>query len=147
MLGPLRLLLPALAPSWNFFDVIAPSPRIEYALSATEADERLEWREFRPRPEKVGPGHMLARLAFNARWNETLFVVSCAERLVDHPTDHSQTEILSRIARDLARFQPDALAGRWLRFRLVFIRRDQDILVSEIRFVSAPVRPLEARSS
>lgn len=145
MLGPVRLLLPALAPSWNFFDIIAPSPRIEYALSATETEEDLEWREFRPRPERLGLGRMLARLVFNARWNETLFLVSCAERLVDHPTAHSETEILSRIAGDLARSQPDALGGRWLRFRLVFIRREADALVSEIGFVSAPVRPSDAR--
>ena len=32
MRNPFKLLLPALIPSWSFFDVIAPSPRIEYAL-------------------------------------------------------------------------------------------------------------------
>ena len=38
MQNALRLLLPALIPSWRFFDVIAPSPRIEYALGATSTD-------------------------------------------------------------------------------------------------------------
>lgn len=31
VLAPFKLLLPALIPSWNFFDVIAPAPRVEYA--------------------------------------------------------------------------------------------------------------------
>ena len=32
MLQTVKLLLPALIPSWRFFSTIAPSPRIEFAL-------------------------------------------------------------------------------------------------------------------
>lgn len=31
VLNSFRLLLPAIVPSWRFFDEIAPSPRVEYA--------------------------------------------------------------------------------------------------------------------
>ena len=137
-MNPLRLLLPALIPSWNFFDVIAPSPRIEYALTADRDDALTEWHAFRPRPQNVSVPTMLSRLVWNPRWNETLFVVSCAERLIDNPTDHSQDEILRRIAADLAR-QPDAATqAPWLSFRLVFLSREGEAIDREVLFQSAP---------
>ena len=136
MRNPLALVLPALIPSWNFFDVIAPSPRVEYALLASPTDAPGAWREFQPRPEHVSLSAMLGRLFWNARWNETLFLVSCAERLIDHPTAHSESEIFARIAADLA---PDAGAP-WLTFRLVFVRREGDTLLSEVLFQSEPRR-------
>ena len=82
MLRPLALLLPALIPSWRFFDVIAPSPRIEFAM-LTSPDSAAVWQAFRPRPARVALSTMLGRLFWNPRWNESLFLVSCAERLVD----------------------------------------------------------------
>ncbi len=51
ILRPFALLLPALIPSWNFFDVIAPSPRIEAARLAS-TDAQPVWREFRSRPQR-----------------------------------------------------------------------------------------------
>jgi hypothetical protein len=130
MLRPLALLLPALIPSWRFFDIIAPSPRIEYAVLPSR-DATAEWREFRPRPQRVSLPAMLGRLFWNSRWNETLFLVSCAERLVDEPTAHSEDEIFRRIAADLA----DA-PEPWLAFRLVFVHRD----IREVLFDAAPRR-------
>eukprot|EP01041_Mallomonas_annulata_P029338 gene29338-51316_t len=117
MFKALRLLLPALIPSWNFFDVIAPSPRIEYALGALPAAPLDAWREFRPRPAHLPLWRMLARLLWNRHWNETLFLVSCAERLVDQPTAHSEDEIFRRIAADLRPLVLDDL-GLVLRERL-----------------------------
>ena len=136
MLNPLRLLLPALIPSWNFFDVIAPSPRIEYALSPSSVDAGDAWQAFRPLPERVSPPAMLLRLFWNARWNETLFLVSCAERLINAPTAHSQDEIFRRIAADLGGDAPEP----WLSFRLVFVSRDGDQIDREVLFQSAPRR-------
>ena len=137
MRGPLKLLLPALIPSWNFFDVIAPSPRVEYALLRSIGDASGDWREFRPRPERLSPLAMLTRMAWNPRWNETLFLVSCAERLTDEPTAHSEDEIFKRIAADLVRGPVDE-ARPWLCFRLVFINREGGSIVSEVLFQPAP---------
>lgn len=110
MLNPLRLLLPALIPSWNFFDVIARSPRVEYALDGGA------WREFRPRPQRVSAAQMAMRLVWNARWNEALFVTACAERLLQHTNPHAETEIFRRIAADL-----DAPPAAILAFRIQLI--------------------------
>jgi len=144
--NPFKLLLPALIPSWNFFDVIAPSPRIEYALLRSVGDASGDWREFRPRPDSVAPLAMLARLVWNPRWNETLFLVSCAERLTDHPTPHSEDEIFKRIAADLAgeasRERGDA-ERPWLCFRLVFVSRERETIVREVLFQPAPRRLAE----
>ncbi|MBO9559126.1 MAG: hypothetical protein J7515_11180 [Caulobacter sp.] len=135
MLNALRLLLPALVPSWNFFDVIAPSPRVEYALTSAQDVPPDHWREFRPRPDRVSVPTMLGRLVWNPRWNQTLFVVACAERLADEPTDHSQDELFKRIAADL----PDDAAS-WLSFRLVFLSRQGEAIEREVLFQSAPRR-------
>jgi len=136
MPNPLQLLLPALIPSWNFFDVIAPSPRVEYAvIPAVEAAPEA-WREFRPRPERVTPTTMAARLLWNPRWNESLFLVSCAERLIGNPTAHSEDEIFKRIAADLAR-GGEAPEG-WLVFRLVFVAREDETIAGEVLFEAAP---------
>lgn len=136
MPNPLQLLLPALIPSWNFFDVIAPSPRVEYALIPTAEATPETWREFRPRPERVTPGAMAARLLWNPLWNESLFLVSCAERLIDNPTAHSEDEIFKRIAADLAR--GGAAPDSWLAFRLVFVAREDEAVAREILFEAAP---------
>lgn len=136
MRNPLQLLLPALIPSWNFFDVIAPSPRIEYAVTGSADATPEAWREFRPRPQDVSPGTMAARMLWNPRWNESLFLVSCAERLIDNPTRHSEDEIFKRIAADLARGR-DAVEG-WLAFRLVFVARDDEAIMREVLFEASP---------
>lgn len=146
MLGTLRLLLPALMPAWNFFDVIADSPRVEFARVAGDGEgweAGAVWREFRPRPERVSPGEMLRRMAWNARWNEALFVVSCAERLLDRPTAHSEDEIFRRIAADIADGEAAGDAGddAWLAFRIVLVSEDADGgLARETAFTASPRR-------
>lgn len=129
MLRTFSLLLPAIVPSWRFFDVIAPSPRIEVRQPRAPEDDGAAWSEFRPRPAQVTPLQMIARLFWNPRWNETLFLVSCAERLIDEPTDHSRDEIFRRISAEVG---PDTL----VQFRLVFLSRRGDAIEKDVRFVS-----------
>lgn len=109
MINPIRLLLPALIPSWNFFDAVSASPRVEYALNGGE------WIAFAPRPQHVSVAGMAGRLLWNARWNEALFVVSCAERLLNNPTAHSEDEIFRRVAASLP-----GVSGA-LTFRIVLV--------------------------
>ena len=141
MLKAFSLLLPALIPSWNFFDVIAPSPRIEYALLSSPSTRSADWRAFRPRPQRLSLLAMLGRLFWNARWNETLFLVSCAERLTTEPTAHSEDEIFRRIAADLApRGSDEGPSESWLCFRLIFLSRRDETIESEVLFQPAPRR-------
>ena len=132
MIQALKLLLPALIPSWNFFDVIADSPRIEYTLLTAPDEAAGAWLEFRPRPERLSIRTMMRQLFWNARWNETLFVVSCAERVLAEPTAHSQDEIFRRIAADLE----DVPATTWLRFRIALLSEREATIVREIAFIS-----------
>ena len=62
MLRTLKLLIPALIPSWNFFDTVASSPRIEYARTGGAGQSPADWREFRPRPQRIGAPGLLTRL-------------------------------------------------------------------------------------
>ncbi len=142
LLAPLKLLLPALIPSWNFFDVIAPAPRVEYALLASPGDTSGVWRAFRPRPEHVSLATMVKRLFWNPRWNQTLFVMSCAERLAeDRNPAHSEAELFKRIAADLVAdgaLEPQDPTRPWLCFRLVFVGREGEALTEEVMVQPAP---------
>ena len=142
MFRTLKLLLPALIPSWRFFDVIAASPRVEYALLGSPGEAARDWLEFRPRPDRIPFPAMLGRLFWNPRWNESLFVVSCAERLLAEPTAHSQDEIFRRIAADLAERQQ--AGGDWLSFRIVLVSEGEGAIANavarEVAFVSDPRR-------
>lgn len=136
MLQTIKLLLPALMPSWRFFAVIAPSPRIELALLKTAKDSPESWQEFRPRPAHLSVGSMLKRMFFNARWNEALFLTSLAERLTSNPTEHSSQEILKRIRVELVRDSFDPVATPYLQYRLVFVHREGTRLQKHVTFIS-----------
>lgn len=135
MLRLLSLYLPALIPSWRFFKEVAPSPRIELGLCARADSMPQAWREARPRPAHVSFGRMLRRMLWNPRWNETLFLTSCAERIVEggalHDRAHAEGEIAARLVEEAG---PGP--GFW-RFRLVFVRREGDGIVREVEHVSA----------
>ncbi len=143
MLQTLKLLLPALIPSWRFFDTIAPSPRIEFSLLENMDDMANHWQKFRPTPERLSIGHMLRNIFWSPRWNESLFLVSCAERLMDEPTDHSAEEIFRCIKVDLHR---EFKTTRYIQFRLVFLSRNGVELERHVTFTS-PMRSLESINS
>lgn len=139
-LNTLKLLLPALIPSWNFFDIIAPSPRIEYALLDSKGENASEWQGFRPRPKQLSFIQFLYRLFWNAEWNETLFMVSCAERILQNPTcyQHSENEILNRIIHELMDedLNKSLIAATHIQFRLLTIQRQDEQLIHEVNFES-----------
>ena len=133
---PFMLLLPAVIPSWRFFDVIAPSPRIEFAKLDRETDEALIWQEFRPRPAHLPFTEMLKRMLSNPDWNESLFLVSCAERLMAHPTKHSADEIFNRIETELVKTEPQVAKKPFFQFRLVFLYRQREEVEAHIAYIS-----------
>ena len=137
MFHTLKLLLPAMIPSWNFFDVIAASPRVEYALLQSCDETERKWREFLPRPNHLSVGAMAARLFWNAQWNEALFVLSCAERLMDGGADHIQEEIFRRIAVNSIK---EDTSGTWLSFRIILLSEQEGSIERKVCFVSDPRR-------
>lgn len=124
MLAALKLLIPAVIPSWRFFDAVRPSPRIEIARISD--GKRGPWQEFRPRPPHVSGARMFWRMVHNPHWNAGLFLVSLAERLITAPSSHCEAEIIARIRHDLG---PGAF-----QFRVVFIHRDGQDLRREVLF-------------
>ncbi|WP_138465276.1 hypothetical protein [Poseidonocella sp. HB161398] len=113
MPGTLRLLLPALLPSWRFFSGVGPSPRIEIREAGGL------WQEAVPLPPRLPLAAMLRRLAWNPRWNARLYLVSLSERLAEAPDPHAEAELRTRL-----------LAGRtgdW-QVRLVFVSRKGEAL-------------------
>ncbi len=137
MPNTLSLLLPVLFPSWRFFKEIAPSPRVQWTLLSKGDEAPAAWQEFRPRPLTITPLRMAFRLLWNPGWNDTLFVVSCAERIYQQPTAHSVTEIMQRIQSDIEILGVDT-GGRLLQFRLVFVHREGAALEEQVVFISDP---------
>lgn len=125
----IKLLLPALIPSWRFFDEITPSPRIEFALLQSEADVP-QWQELERRPPTLSLWQMFTRMFHNPRWNEALFLVSCAERLSNNPTEHSRREIVNRILAQVGTQAP------YMQFRLAFVSLNGAQLEKHIEYVS-----------
>lgn len=144
----LRLLLPAIMPSWRFFDAVTASPRVDFAFLSRADEPAEQWREFRPRPATLTFATMLRRLFWNAQWNENLYLVSLAERLMSAATSeterHSERELLLRVARHLDRHGCSDRAA-WLQIRLRFVSRagSADAVESEVVYLSSPYRMAE----
>ena len=134
----LKLILPVLLPSWNFFDIIAPSPRVQYSLFKPSKKTTHKWKQLNPRPKKVTFIQMLFRLFWNANWNESLYVVSCSERLLVKPTEHSENEIINRIKRKLSRKNKgkNDKTEMALQFCIVVYYKENDEIYTETDFLS-----------
>ncbi len=103
-------LLPALLPSWQFFDVIGPAPRIEYRWLSSSASPVGAWRPFRPRPAHLNAAQLIGRLCWNPAWNETLYVMRCAERVLEGDTGFPVAELARRMRRELPAAQENPQA-------------------------------------
>jgi hypothetical protein len=124
ILNSLRLLLPAIVPSWRFFD-------------ESDRENRAEtWIEFRPKPAVIAPIEFFNRLFWNPVRNEDLFLISCAERLLAYQSAHSQREIFARLQQALLRRGdlPPEISS--LRFRLILVERQGDHLVRSVAYQS-----------
>lgn len=138
-------ILPALIPSWRFFDFIRPSPRIEIALSSRPDEKAPIWTELRPRPPRLSIRQTLARLLWNPHWNELLYLTTCTEQFLDHQSDEQKLRLLDRITELVRNDRALARGHDFLRLRLIVMRREQGRIVRKVAFVSEPVR-LSARS-
>lgn len=145
------LILPILIPSWRFFKSIEPSPRVQWGLTSADTVTPINWQEFRPRPAYLSPLHIFRRLFWNPAWNESLFLVSCAERLQENPTEHSINEIRQRVLCDIARGPTTTKthgtdSDTMMQFRLLFVHRDGAQLTKEVLFTSEQF-PLTGRAT
>lgn len=132
----LQDLLPAIIPSWRFFDRIGPAPRLEFALVTSPDEAACEWQAVNPRPARVLPWVALARLFWNPYGNEALFLVSCAERLIDHPTPQRADDLWHRIADIVERRLGPQTAPPFLLVRIVQTMRDGEQIVDHVAWTS-----------
>ncbi len=153
----MRLLAPALLPSWRFFDVIEPSPRLQVAAwrGATDGEEP-QWHDVpfvvqrRPGRPIDHDGLDIARrrvfrhgsLLLNPTRNDALYLVSCCSRVIEDGRPHAQREIavrLGAIGRVSGLLQPDVRAGlAGFRFRILEVSRGPGGLERQVAFTSEP---------
>ena len=135
----MTLLLPALIPSWRFFDTVKPSPRIEYILLTDgqgEADERAQdWQELYPKPDRVSVGQLIRRMFWNPRWNEALFLVSLAERMSADPSDFVEQELTARVLSGL-KVRGASDKQPFMQYRIAFVLRVDDALEKHVTYQS-----------
>ena len=93
----LNLVLPVVFPSWRFFSSIGPSPRIEIGFVNDHIAEPDNWLPFRPLPQKISFIPRVWRLLHNPRWNEGLYINSCAEYLFKGASVFYEQEIGMRL--------------------------------------------------
>ncbi|QTN34710.1 hypothetical protein [Cognatishimia activa] len=102
---------------------VGPSPRVEYR------EKGGVWRESHPKPAHLSVGRMAARMFGNHQRNTQLYTVALAERLVAAPSDHSRDELM-RLVSEAHRVPAQ------LQFRLVFVMREGEELISEAIYKS-----------
>lgn len=133
MLKTIKLILPIFIPSWRFFDEIGPSPRIEFRLLTNPQEELDTWQELIIKPKSLSISSTLRRLFFNSKWNEALFIMTCAEQLVTQPSEQHQEEIWKYLRKRLVQEQ---ISAEYLQFRLVFVSKHDQELRRDVLFVS-----------
>jgi len=142
----LNYLLPALLPSWRFFDFIGPSPRLEICLLQHAGDVPSQWQAFRPSPQHISWLARFGTLLWNPRGNEALYLLSTSEKLLQRQSAAAQMEIARRIAAAFACGEIVASSqDRFFQFRLLEIERDDGVLHTQTSFES-PVFFLPHRS-
>ncbi len=140
----LQWLLPALLPSWRFFDRVGAAPRLEWARAAK--GEPPVWRVFRPQPERRSVDAVALSLVWAPRRDETLFLLSCAERLIESPDPPRERVLLARL-RELA------LAGEFvarthedrLHVRIMLTERDGEAIAEREAWRATPIELAAAR--
>jgi hypothetical protein len=75
VVNALAKFLPVVLPSWRFFDEIAPSPRIEYALLSSRHAQSPSWHPLTSPSLPLSPVRLLLRLLWNPHWNEYLYLI------------------------------------------------------------------------
>ncbi len=142
MLRTVGVMVPVVVPSWRFFDVIAPSPRLEYRWMQNRQDERQPWQEYRPRPASMSVRRMLWHLLWNPRWNEGLFMVSCMERWMESGDPVAWHEITTRLEQEVraqraraSDMERDA-EGQYWQFRIILIQREGEQLLRDVVVLS-----------
>ena len=132
------LLLPALFPSWRFFQQVGPSPRVEFRVLLD--GQKTDWAESHPISDHVGLSQMLRGMFWNPERNTQLYMVALAERLVSGLVDHSKAELNRLIAERLG-----AREGQ-LQFRLIFMTSGEAGITGTVVYESAPQGIAELRA-
>ncbi len=136
----LKLFLPILFPSWRFFSGIGPSPRIYYSFLENETDEPTQWFEFRPKPLSIPLGERLFRFLHNPKWNEKLYINTCAERLFEGYSEMCEQEIMRRILAAVhANEIQTNLNDRYLVYRISAVMREGEQVNEQTTFVAMPI--------
>ncbi len=134
MQGFFNLVMPIFMPSWQFFNEIAPSARIEFSCHTQEDMGVHQWQELQLRPEKLHFVDNIKRIFFNPDWNYALYIMNCAEKQIIKPSQHNENEIFTAIKNYLP--AESKSKANFLKFRLVFVSKGERGLKRNVLFES-----------
>ncbi|MEN0038998.1 MAG: hypothetical protein AAGC78_18105 [Cellvibrio sp.] len=133
----LRLILPVLFPSWRFFSSIGPSPRIEVGFASTAQLEPADWFPVFPLPEKISFTSGIVQLLHNPKWNDRLYINTCAEHLFESHSEFHEQQIAQRLLHLIsAREIPVPINAQTLFFRVRALVAENGQLTEDITFIS-----------
>lgn len=133
----LDYLLPALLPSWRFFNDIGPSPRLEFCVLLHAGDSPLRWQPLRPPPQHITVAAQLRRLVWNPHGNEALYLLSSSEKILQRQSIAAQMDIARRMTAAFASGEIATMPqDRFFVFRLLEVARGEDGLLSQVSFES-----------
>lgn len=119
-------------PSWQFFNEVAPSPRIEFAVLDTKDQEISQWQDLVSRKQEYKISDFFKSIFFNPEWNQKLYLINCAEKIVISQSKHAVKEIFKAILEKL-KLEGD----KFVCFRLVFISKKSEGFREDILYQSS----------
>jgi hypothetical protein len=136
ILQNIKILSPALFPSWRFFDTVVPAPRIEYRILQSPQKKPSRWEKLYPKPFQVSLLQKIISIFWNPRWNEYLFLINCVESFIKKPTKKNEVEVVKLIKAELARKSIKFNDISHFKFRLLLLFREDTKLKEHIHFES-----------
>ena len=108
----LTLFLSAIVSSWQFFKESARETIIEVS------SDEIQWQVLKLRDERRSLLEFFTGIFYNAKWNEALYIMDCAERLLTDIRQRNIDELMDRLVLYLRSRQ--LLTSSKLKYRLLY---------------------------
>ena len=119
----LTLFLSAIISSWQFFKEAAEAPVLEISFN----DEN--WDVLSLRSDKRTFLGFLGGIFYNPKWNEALYIMDCAERLLTDISQRNIDELMDRVVLYLK--SRNLLNSSQLKYRLLY--KNDVVFTSQVR--------------
>ena len=101
--------------SWQFFKEVTPKLEIEFSWN----DDARNWQVLKLRAQNLSTIELIKSVFFNPQWNEALYIMDCAERLIMNPSQERINQLKERIQMQLEKQGFDLSQKTELDFKVI----------------------------